>query len=47
MAELMGKDLIYTRFILHRALAGSLCTVNALEIEAGCGRTHRGGFDIH
>ena len=37
VAELMGKDFIYTRAFLRCVLAGSLCKDNVLELEAGCG----------
>ena len=37
MAELIGKDFIYSRVLLRCVLAASLCTDNVLELEAGCG----------
>ena len=37
MAELMGKDFIYTRILLRRVLVASLCTIKLVELESGCG----------
>ena len=43
-AELIGKDFIYFRVLLHCVLVGSLCTSNVLELEAERGRTHGDAF---
>ena len=47
MAELMGKDFIYTGVFLRRVLVASLCTFKLVELELGCGRTHGEGLHIH
>ena len=47
VAELMGKDFIYTRVILRRVLVASLCTIKLADLESGCGRAHGEGLHIH
>ena len=47
MADLMGKDFIYTRVLLRCVLVAPLCTIELLELKTGCGRTHGEGFHIH
>ena len=37
MAELTGKDFIYSRVLLRCALVGAMCADNVLELEGGCG----------
>ena len=37
VAELIGKDFIYTRVLLRCVLVGLMSTDNVVELEAGCG----------
>ena len=46
MAELVGKDFIYTRASLRYVLVGSPCMGNVLELEVGCVGTYEQTFEI-